>query len=214
MFRIREVMTTENANILEPSPSSSRLNGKDFINIGIFTVFYYVLVAVGGFLGFVPFFIPLLSVICPLLGGIPFMLFLTRVKKFGMISLMGTLIGLFLFLGGMGIMVFPVGIVFGVLADLYIRSGSYQNIRKGIVGYGIFSIIMMGNFLPIILNRESYAADLIAGGYGADYAATLMTVMPDWILPILLVACFVSGIAGGFIGKAALKKHFKKAGMA
>ncbi len=206
-------MAARNTNVLEPE-TNNRLNGKDFINIGIFTVFYFALVGVGGLLGFFPVFIPLLSVICPLLGGIPFMLFLTRVKKFGMISLMGTLVGLFLFLGGMGIMAFPVGIVFGVLADLYIKSGAYQSIRKGIVGYGIFSIIMMGNFLPIIINREGYTADLVAGGFGADYAATLMIVMPDWILPVLLVACFVAGIAGGFIGKAALKKHFKKAGMA
>jgi hypothetical protein len=41
-------------------------------------------------------FILLLSVLVPLVGGIPFMLFLTRVKKIGMVLIMAALIGLFL----------------------------------------------------------------------------------------------------------------------
>lgn len=32
-------------------------------------------------LGLIPIFLPLLSVLVPILGGIPFMLFLTKVKK-------------------------------------------------------------------------------------------------------------------------------------
>ena len=32
--------------------------------------------------------------ICPIVGGIPFMLFLTKTKKFGMITIMGILMGL------------------------------------------------------------------------------------------------------------------------
>lgn len=36
----------------------------------------------------------------------------------------------------------------------------------------------------------------------------------SWLAPILVVASFVCGIIGGFIGKALLKKHFVKAGIA
>lgn len=199
---------------LTTETKSSRLNGKDLINIGLFTVLYFVLVMLGSFIGFVPYLIPALAVVCPLLGGIPYMLFLTRVKKFGMVTIMATLIGFALFLGGMGILALPAGMLFGFIADLYMKTGDYKSVRKGIIGYGIFSMTIIGNYLPIVLNRAAYTENLIAGGYGAEYASTLMMVMPDWILPVLLVVCFVSGIAGGFIGKLALKKHFEKAGMA
>jgi energy-coupling factor transport system substrate-specific component len=32
--------------------------------------------------------------------------------------------------------------------------------------------------------------------------------------PVLLIACFVCGILGGLLGRALLKKHFEKAGLA
>ena len=85
---------------------SSRLEGKDLITIGIYTVIYVVIVMLVAMLGFIPIFIPLMAVLCPLIGGIPYMLYVTKAKKFGMTAIMGFLIGL--------IMVF-----FGILLKLY-----------------------------------------------------------------------------------------------
>lgn len=78
------------------------IDAKDLINLGLFTVLYFILVIAASMLGFIPIFIPLLAVICPFIGGIPFMLYLTRVKKFGLISLMGLLMGILMLVGGMG----------------------------------------------------------------------------------------------------------------
>ena len=64
------------------------MKGKDLINIGIFSAIYFVIVFVIAILGMIPVFLPLLSVLVPIFGGIPFMLFLTRVRKFGMIWIM------------------------------------------------------------------------------------------------------------------------------
>lgn len=88
----------------------NKLNGKDLINIGIYAAIYCVLVFAAAMLGCIPIFMPLLSVIIPLLGGIPYMLFLTKVKKFGMILIMTILVGIMMLLTGMGY--FPLLIVF------------------------------------------------------------------------------------------------------
>ena len=48
---------------------SSRLEGKDLITIGIYTVIYVVIVMLVAMLGFIPVFIPLMAVLCPLIGG-------------------------------------------------------------------------------------------------------------------------------------------------
>ena len=48
---------------------SSRLEGKDLITIGIYTVIYVVIVMLVAMLGFIPIFIPLMAVLCPLIGA-------------------------------------------------------------------------------------------------------------------------------------------------
>ena len=81
---------------------SSRLEGKDLITIGIYTVIYVVIVMLVAMLGFIPIFIPLMAVLCPLIGGIPYMLYVTKAKKFGMTAIMGFLIGLIMVFFGNG----------------------------------------------------------------------------------------------------------------
>ena len=61
------------------------MKGKDLINIGIFSAIYFAILFIIAMLGMIPIFLPLLSVLVPIIGGIPFMLFLTKVRKFGMI---------------------------------------------------------------------------------------------------------------------------------
>ena len=53
-----------------------KLQAKDLINLGLFTVLYFVLgccVAIP--IGFVPVFLPILGALWSLITGIPFMLF-------------------------------------------------------------------------------------------------------------------------------------------
>ena len=71
---------------------------------------------------------------------------------------------------------------------------------------------LIGNYIPIVVNRGSYF-DMLVSGYGQEYANTLMAYIPDWSLLPLLAACFISGILGALLGKAVLKKHFMKAGI-
>ena len=62
--------------------NSNKLQAKDLINVGVFTAIYFVIFFAGMMLGYIPIFIPLLGLVCPILCGIPFMLYLTKVKKF------------------------------------------------------------------------------------------------------------------------------------
>ena len=57
-----------------------KLKGKDLINIGIYAAIYCVIMTAVAMLGFIPVMMPLLCVIVPILGGIPYMLFLTKVE--------------------------------------------------------------------------------------------------------------------------------------
>lgn len=189
-----------------------RIQAKDLINVGIFTAIMFVVCMGVAMLGYIPIFIPLLSVLVPLVGGIPFMLFLTKVKKFGMVTIMSILIGILIGLMGMGVWVIVIAQVSGILADFIFKSGGYASAKKSILGYGVFSIWVIGNFIPIVVTRDNYF-DMLISGYGREYAETLMRYIPDWSLIPLLAACFISGLLGAILGRALLKKHFERAGI-
>ena len=132
--------------------TEKKLKGKDLMNIGIFSAIIFIIAMAIGMLGFIPIFIPLLSIIVPLVGGIPYMLYLTRAKKFGMIWILCIIQGLMLMVTGMGIYPFIFGIVFGLLADLVYKSGGYQSAKKGILSCGLTFMVVFGCELPLFLD--------------------------------------------------------------
>ncbi|MDR1901692.1 MAG: MptD family putative ECF transporter S component [Treponema sp.] len=99
----------------------NKLQAKDLINVGIFTVIYIVIFYACMMLGYIPIFIVLLPVVCSVVCGIPFMLYLTRVKKFGMVTLTGLICGLLMMVMRSGIMVLAFGIGFGLMGDLKVK---------------------------------------------------------------------------------------------
>lgn len=108
----------------------NKLQGKDLINVGIFTAIYFVVMMAIAMLGFIPIFLPLLIVLVPLIGGIVMMLYYSKVQKFGMVSLTGLICGILMLLTGMGYWSIITGAVFGVLADLVLKSGDYKSAKK------------------------------------------------------------------------------------
>lgn len=193
---------------------NNKLQAKDLINIGLFTVLYFVLgccVAIP--IGFVPRFLPVLGSLWTLITGIPFMLFAVRVKKFGMVTIMAVLSGLLMGFTGMGFWGVPVGLVFGLLGDLIMKSGEYRSAKKTLLGYGVFSLWMVGTYIPMYFMADQARADF-AAGFGEEYAGRVMSVMPMWSIVLVIAGIFLCALLGGVIGKAILKKHFVKAGIA
>ena len=108
----------------------NRLQGKDLINIGIFTAIYFIVIFAAASIGFIPIFIPLISVIVPLVGGIPMMLFFSKIKKFGMLTICGLLLGIIMLLTGMGYWCIPTGLIFGLISDFMMKGCGYKNAKR------------------------------------------------------------------------------------
>lgn len=190
-----------------------KLEAKDLINVGIFTAIYFVVFFATGMLGFIPILLLALPLLCPLVAGIPFMLFLTRVGKFGMVTIMGVILSILMLLTGHPWTVIPIGVVMALAGDLVLKSGRYKNWGSIRLGYAVFSLWIMGPMFPLFFMRNSYFAE-IRDGYGDTYADTLMAVTPTWVFALLVVLAVVGALAGAYLGKAALKKHFVRAGIA
>lgn len=193
---------------------NNKLQAKDLINIGLFTVLYFVLgccVAIP--IGMVPIFLPILGALWVIITGIPFMLFLTRVKKFGMVTLMAILSGILMGLTGMGYFGVPCGIVFGFLGDMIIKSGNYKSVVKATIGYAVFSLWMIGTYIPMYFMVEQSRASF-ASQFSEEYADKVMSVMPMWSFVLVAFSIVVCALIGAKLGKTLLKKHFVKAGIA
>ena len=190
---------------------NNKLNGKDLINIGVFAAIYMVVMVALSMLGFIPIFMILLDVLVPLICAIPFMLFLTRAKKFGMIWIFTILVGILQLLTGMGPYAIITSAVFGLLADLAAKSGGYQSSTKSVLATTIFSGWVWGDFIPMFVNKNYFNS---LSNYADGYAESLKKLCPPWMLIVLFFAAFVAGFVGALIGRSVLKKHFEKAGIA
>lgn len=190
----------------------NKLNGKDLINVGIFTVIYIILFFVSGMLGYIPIFAVALPLVVGILTGIPFILFITKTKKFGMVTLMGILVGILCFLMGQSWIAIVSGVVCGLLADLIFKSGGYKSWKKTLFGYCVFTEWVIGSMLPMWIMRDVFI-EQAEKMPSADYKETIMALTTDWMLPVVIVLGIVGAIIGAYIGRSTLKKHFQRAGI-
>lgn len=192
-----------------------KLEVKDFITVGIFTALLFVVEFACGVLGFIhPYIVASYVMMIPLVGAIPMMLFYTKIEKFGMISIMSVLLAIIMFVTGMGYLGAPLIIAAGVIADFVAKSGDYKDFKKIAISYGIFCLWICANYFPVIVTAKSYRQDLLDGGYSAEYCDYLFKAINSKTIAVLLILCLVFGFLGAFLGKAVVRKHFEKAGIA
>lgn len=194
---------------MNENSQSNRINGKDLINVGVFTAIIAVIMMIIMPIGFIPVLMPLYCVLIPLICGIPWMLFITKVDKFGMILIMSTLLGLILMLTGMGWYPIPIAMISGLVAEFIVRKGNYKNLKLDVLAYGFFSIWCFGSFVPLIFLADQYWTD--SANYGEEFISSAKNIFQLWTAPVLVLCCFVFGLLGGWIGVKIMKKHFVKA---
>lgn len=194
----------------------TNLKTKDYMTIGVYSVLYFICVALGTFIGVIVFHnghMTLAPIFAALLGGTVYMVLVDKTKKFGAVTLVATVMALFFLLTGHFIFSFVPSIVFGVAGDAIAKIGRYQQKTWNLISYVVFSF---GNLGPIILmwvSREAYIQRLIEKGKDNTY---IQNVMVDFTVQNVLwigIGMIVMGLIGGLFGQYILDKHFKKAGV-
>ena len=192
---------------------SERLNVKDLITVGIFSVIIIVLIFIFGMLGYIPMVMLALPILAALICGIPYMLFLTRVSNFGMVTLLGVIIGIVMFLTGHTWVPIVTFTVCALIADIILKMGNYSSIKNSIISHGVFILGIMGNMLPFFILRDAYMSAMRAS-MGNDYVNVIAPYLQTNFLIVLIILTFIAGLISAYIGKIVLKKHFERAGIA
>ena len=201
----------DGGNLMSNQQSKSRISGKDLINVGIFTAIIFIITMLVMPIGFIPVLMPLYCVIIPLVAGIPWMLFVSKVRHFGLILIMSLLLGVCLMLTGMGWYAMPVCLISGLISELIVKKGDYKSAKLDMFAHGFFCIWLFGSYIPLIFMADEYWAT--NADYGEEFITSAKNLFQLWMAPVLIVCCIVFGIIGGWLGLKMMKKHFVKAGI-
>ncbi|MCR5273390.1 MAG: MptD family putative ECF transporter S component [Lachnospiraceae bacterium] len=188
------------------------MNAKDLINVGVYTAICAVICCAVAISGVIPVMMLFLVVFVPILTGIPYMMFLTKVKKFGMILILNILMGALMWVTGMSYYALVVGTIAGLIAEYIYRAGGYMSKWHGIAAYAISGLYCWANYFGIFFNAEAYFST--RQNFGQEYIDAVTRLLPAWMCPVLMIVDVLCGIIGGWIGTKLLKKHFVKAGIA
>jgi len=190
------------------TPAKTTSVTRDLITVGVFTALYFVVMAVVGQLGAL---IPITQVLgpfyIPLICGIPFMLFMTRVHRFGMITAMGWIIGLLFLATGMSIIATIMAFVLAPLADLIAKWGGYKKWLAIVGAYVVFSLMDIGMVAPLFFQRQAML-DKMSARHNDAWIAQITQLTPPWMFPVMLVMIVIGATIGAYIGRGIFRKHY------
>ena len=179
-----------------------KLQTKDFISIGIFSLIYSVVAfVVGGIAQMTPLTFPLMPACIALFTGTVFMLYVAKIPKRGALTCLGVIGGILLFITGMFWMRGLFFLLFGIAADC-------------ICAYCIMALAPFGAYVPMALLPAQFDAFMKKKGNTAAFEQIIHTIGTSvWVLPAMIAITRLCAILGGLIGKRILRKHFEKAGI-
>ena len=189
---------------------------KDLISIGVYTAIYFIICAISAALtvfiipGYSYAFIPVISA---LLSGTIYMLMVAKVPKFGAISIMGSIMGIFFFIIGRFSGATVIAIVISILADLIAYGFKYRNKLGILFSYIIFSFSLIGPVVPMLFFPTFYMDQLTEQGRDMNYIEGVFSSVSEYTMIILTILIVVMSIVGGIFGQRMMKKHFEKAGI-
>lgn len=195
--------------------SENKLQSRDFISIGVFTLIYAaVTFVVGGVSQMTPVTFPLMPAAVALFTGPIFMLYTAKTPKRGALTIMGVIIGILSFASGMFWMMAVFYAVFGVLADLICASGKVKSFKRNLLGYCVFALSSMGGHVPMAILPEQFDAFMAEKGDFSAFSGVIDAIGANWwALPLMAAITVLCAVISGMIGRKLLRKHFERAGI-
>ncbi|BDR52502.1 hypothetical protein KIM372_04090 [Bombiscardovia nodaiensis] len=197
------------------------LKTKDLVNVGIYSALYFICMGIAeglttlvtGLLlpGFTSIFVP---GIVGLLAGPVYMLLCQKVPRFGAITIMGILMGLFFLISGHFALAFIPYALCGLLADaIQTFAGKPQEPGADrrwvrVVSYVIFTFGSTGPVLPLWFMKNAYVASLVKRGKSQDYINTLFSHITAPTLVACVAITLVGALIGAYWGDKLVKRYF------
>ena len=191
---------------------NEKLKVKDLVTIGIFAVIYSIVMFGVGMMGMIPILFLIYPTILGIVSGVIVMLFMAKEQKPWALFIFGMLTPLGMFVMGHTYVVPVHALVVMLIAECIRRGGNYRSFKYNAIAFGIFNMWICGSLMQMLLVKEKYMEMCAMMGSGYVQALEKLITYPH--MAIVYVGAFIGGILGAWIGRAMLKKHFIKAGIA
>lgn len=194
---------------------NTKLKGRDFINLGIFTVIFIVLFMVCMLLMSTTIYTqPFGTAVGAFVAGPVYMLLRAKTPKNWAITIFGILYGLVMLVMGSGWPILVAVIAGSLIAELVARSGQYQKYGREAVGYAILmTATAIGSYVPLLTMKDYYRHLAETNSVDNAFMAELVDFISGPYLVLAVVVTFLAAIVGTLIARALFKKHFVKAGL-
>lgn len=191
---------------------NNKIKIKDLVLTGVFSVMFFILTFAIGMIGI----IPILYFIFPFLNGatsgILVFLFMAKVQKPFLTSVMGLIMGLFMTVSGYPILGLIQTIVLMLIVEILRYIGKYKSFKMNLLANGVFSMNLGSSFLIMYFYKEEIRP-LVEKSMGEDYTSRLYKLITLNSVIFVYITAFIGGIIGSLLAKRLLKKHFEKAGV-
>ena len=194
---------------------NKKINSKDLITIGIFTMLILGVAFVAPVIGAIPGMYLMRTPAAALFTGPLYLLYITKVKKPYCVTITGIICGSVMGLLSFGsIPMFLINVACFILADLIAGIGKYVNKLYNGLSYivlGFWTFAQDGAFWYMrdfmIKFTESVA------GANSDFLNGILVLITKENLILVLITTLVCSIVSVAFSNMLLKKHFKKAGI-
>jgi energy-coupling factor transport system substrate-specific component len=192
-----------------------KLKAKDLIGTAIFTVLFYVVyMGVSAILWMSVVLYPFCVAVGMLPSGVVWAYMRVKIPKRFSILIQTVLLTLISFVSGSPWFIGVATFIGGAAAELISGLGKYKSFKWTTIGYAAYALaVNTGNYSLMLLARDYYYEVCVQGGFEPELANRLINAVSGPILLFSTVLAVLCAVAGMLIGKAALKKHFVKAGV-
>ena len=193
----------------------NKLRTKDLIYAGAFAALYiiamFIIVMLFGM-------IPILYIMTPFFVGVLsatiYMMYVTKIKKFGAILILSLLFGLIMSSSGHGITVL-LCLPIGLIGELIAKLGKYQSKKMFSLSYLVFNLTMVAPFGNLYMASNSFI-EHCNEYYGEAYGAAVKNILETYGNSLILIQIALAIIGAGIgvvLASMLFKKHFQKAGI-
>lgn len=195
--------------------SSAKLGGRDFINLGIFTVIFIVLfMACIMVMSMTIYTLPFGVALGSFVAASVYMLLRAKAPKTGAIILFGVLFGLVMFAMGSGWPIFAAVIISSIIAELIARSGHYKSYTCEVIGYCVLMVgTAIGSYVPFIVMKDYYLKVAEGNSINGQFMSRLVEFISGPYLALALATTAVTAMLGTVLARVIFKKHLVKAGL-
>lgn len=195
--------------------SKTAMQAKDLITTGIFTALLMIVITIFAMLmSGLPVVSLFTTCVEAVICGVIFMYVAAKIQKFGAITIMGILVGLFFFLVGHFWLCIVWMPLFAVAGDYMCSRGGYKSFRLTTIGYSLFCLgLTLCAYNPMLFFADDFISSRTQMGMTAEYIQQTIDLTHGPLMVVVFVLTVVCAIIGALIGKGLLKKHFMKAGV-